>query len=493
MNCWKCGHRVETIERIGFHAHCPQCDRALHVCRNCSLYDPAYNNQCRETMAERVVDKERSNFCEYFAPNAGRRCRIVSAGIVPAVAGARRARAARRAVQEENTMTTASGAIVLAAGLGTRMRSARAKVLHELGGEPMIARVMRSLAPLAPAPLVVVVGHQGDEVAAAARACVPGVRVDVALQPAQRGTGDAARCGLEAFAPDFDGDVLILYGDMPMVRPATLRAFIAEHRRAGADLSFISVMLDDPGAYGRVIRDARARSTAIVEARDASPAELAIREINTGVYLARAAVLRAALAELRPNNAQGEYYLTDMVAIARRGGLAVQAWCAPDAAEFAGINSREELAEMEAEIRAAVNRKLMEAGVTLVDPATAYIGEQVEIGRDSMIGPNVQILGRSKLGEGVRIEGTAWLRDVDDRRRMPSEAWRARRGMRIGEELRNRAVRQPARRHRTRRPQPHRQFRRDQKGAARPRHQGEPSELPRRRRRSAARPTSDAA
>ena len=310
-------------------------------------------------------------------------------------------------------MTSAPAAIVLAAGLGTRMRSARAKVLHELGGEPMIARVIRSLVPLAPAPLVVVVGHQGDAVAVAARTSVPGVRVDIARQPAQRGTGDAARCGLEAFVPDFDGDVLILYGDMPMIRPETLEAFISEHRHAGADISFISATLEGGGAYGRVVRDRAGAVAAIVEARDASPAELAIREVNTGVYVASAAVLRAALKELRPNNAQGEYYLTDLVAIARQDGLAVQAWCVRDVAEFAGINSLKELAEMEAEIHAAVNRKLMEAGVTIVDPRTAYIGEQVEIGRDSTIGPNVQILGRSKVGEGVRIEGTAYLRDVE--------------------------------------------------------------------------------
>ncbi|HEY2526195.1 MAG TPA: bifunctional UDP-N-acetylglucosamine diphosphorylase/glucosamine-1-phosphate N-acetyltransferase GlmU [Candidatus Binataceae bacterium] len=310
-------------------------------------------------------------------------------------------------------MTDAPGAIVLAAGLGTRMRSARTKVLHELGGEPMIARVMRSLVPLGASPLVVVVGHQGGAVAAAAGDSVRGLRVEAALQPAQKGTGDAARCGLAAFAPDFDGDVLILYGDMPMIRAATLQTFIAEHRRAGAAVSFISATMDDAGAYGRVVRDDTGTVAAIVEARDASPAELAIREINMGVYLARAAVLRAALAEMRPNNAQGEYYLTDLVGIVRRGGAAVRAWRAPAASEFAGINSLKELAQMEAEIRAAVNRKLMDAGVTIVDPATAYIGEQVEIGRDSTVGPNVQILGRSKLGEGVRIEGTAYLRDVE--------------------------------------------------------------------------------
>ena len=310
-------------------------------------------------------------------------------------------------------MEPAVGAIVLAAGLGTRMRSARAKVLHELGGEPMIARVMRALAPLAPAPLVVVVGHQGDEVAAAARLVAPEGRVEVARQPAQRGTGDAARCGLDAFAPDFDGDVLVLCGDMPMIRPTALEAFIAGHRRVGADLSFISAMLDDAGGYGRVLRDRAGEVAAIVEARDASPAELALGEINTGVYLARATILRAALGELRPNNAQGEYYLTDVVALARRRGLTVWAWRAPDASQFAGINSLEELAMMEAEIRAAVNRRLMDAGVKIVDPATTYIGEQVEIGRDSVVGPNVQILGRSTVGQNVRIEGTAYLSDVE--------------------------------------------------------------------------------
>jgi bifunctional UDP-N-acetylglucosamine pyrophosphorylase/glucosamine-1-phosphate N-acetyltransferase len=306
------------------------------------------------------------------------------------------------------------GAIVLAAGLGTRMRSARAKVLHELGGEPMIARVMRSISPIDPVPLAVVVGHQCDAVAAAARAALAeGPRVEIARQPAQLGTGDAARCGLEVFEPGFDGDVMILYGDMPAIQPATLRKFVEEHRRTRAEVSFISTMVNEAGAYGRVVRDREGNVAEIVEARDASPEQRKIREINTGVYLARASVLRAALAELRPANAQHEFYLTDIVAIARRAGGAVHAWRAPDPAEFAGINSMKELAEMEAEIRAAVNRRLMEAGVTFVDPATAYIGEQVEIGRDSVIGPNVQILGHSRIGAEVRIEGTAYLRDVE--------------------------------------------------------------------------------
>lgn len=305
------------------------------------------------------------------------------------------------------------GAIILAAGMGTRMRSARAKVLHELAGEPMIARVMRALALVAPASLVVVVGHQADEVAAAARRFAPDADLVFAPQPAQRGTGDAARCGLDSLGHDFDGDLLIVYGDMPRLRGATLVDFLAEHRRSGAPLSFISTMMNPPGPYGRVVRDAAGEVRCIVEARDATASQLAIGEVNSGVYLARAGALRMLLDELRPNNAQGEYYLTDAVAIARRMGLAVRAWLCGDPWQFEGVNSRMELAVMEADVRAAVNRRLMESGVTIIDPASAYIGERVEIGRDTVVGPNVQILGRSRIGAGVRIEGTAWLRDVE--------------------------------------------------------------------------------
>jgi bifunctional UDP-N-acetylglucosamine pyrophosphorylase/glucosamine-1-phosphate N-acetyltransferase len=206
--------------------------------------------------------------------------------------------------------------------------------------------------------------------------------------------------------------VLITYGDMPAITSATLRAFLEAHNKSGAKLSFISIILDDPAAYGRVIRDASGKVEKIVEHRDASPAERAIKEINTGCYLVDSALLRSALEQLKPGNAQGEYYLTDMVAIARVRGENVEAWVADDPAEFAGINTREELANMEAEIRAAVNRKLMASGVTLVDPASAYISEQAAIAPDCVIGPNVQILGACKLGEGVRIDGTAWLSNV---------------------------------------------------------------------------------
>jgi bifunctional UDP-N-acetylglucosamine pyrophosphorylase/glucosamine-1-phosphate N-acetyltransferase len=308
-------------------------------------------------------------------------------------------------------MTTSNvAAIILAAGKGTRMRSKRAKVLHELGGEPMIARAVRAVAALEADPIIVVVGHQAREVEAA----VNSRRARFALQEPQRGTGDAARCALDQLPANFAGDVLITYGDMPAIKSSTLRAFLDAHRKRGAKLSFISIVLDDPSAYGRVIRDAAGNVEKIVELRDASPAERATKEINTGCYLVDSALLRSSLAELKPSNAQDEYYLTDIVAIARASSEneKIEAWVATDPAEFAGINSREELANMEAEIRAAVNRKLMQAGVTLVDPPTAYISEQAEIAPDCVIGPNVQILGACKLGEGVRIDGTAWLSNV---------------------------------------------------------------------------------
>jgi bifunctional UDP-N-acetylglucosamine pyrophosphorylase/glucosamine-1-phosphate N-acetyltransferase len=292
------------------------------------------------------------------------------------------------------------------------MRSERAKVLHELGGEPMIIRVIRAVATLASSPIAVVVGRQAREVEAIAREAFPSMDLAFAVQAEQHGTGHAARCGMTALSPDFVGDVLLMYGDVPMLSAATLEAFRNAHRACSSQLSFITVKLPDPARYGRVTRNSAGEVEAIVEARDAKPSELAIDEINTGVYLGDVTLLRSVLDEIQPNNAQSEYYLTDIVALARRSGVSVLGWCAPDPAEFAGINSREELALMETQLRENFNRKLMAAGVTFIDPNTAYISEQAEIGADTVIGPNVQIVGKCKIGRGVRIEGTAWLSNV---------------------------------------------------------------------------------
>jgi len=315
---------------------------------------------------------------------------------------------------EPSSETASLASITLAAGLGRRMCSARAKVLHEVAGEAMIVCSLRPLVASGANPLIVVVGHQAEQVEAVVRnAFDSAASLKFALQSVQRGTGNAAQCAIECLPPAFGGDVLITYGDMPRLRSDTVAKFIRSHRQSSAALSFISIDLDDAGEYGRVVRDRTGKVAAIVEATDATASQREIREINTGVYAAPAAFLRSALGAIQPNNAQGEYYLTDLVAIARARGLTVEAFKAAQLSEFAGINSREELAEVNAEMRTAINRRIMASGVTLIDPATVYIGEQVEIGIDTVIGPNVQILGRSRIGSGVRIDGTAWLSDVE--------------------------------------------------------------------------------
>src|SRR5579883_1040528 len=232
------------------------------------------------------------------------------------------------------------GAIVLAAGLGTRMRSAEAKVLHRLGGRPLIAWPLAALRELGVARTVVVVGHQAEAVRAAAAAALAGV--ETVHQAEQRGTGDAVHCAAGAFA-GFDGDVLVLYGDVPLVRAATLRALVDAHRAAGATLSLLTADFEDPSGYGRIVRDAAGRVTGIVEERDASPEERRITEINPGFYCVAAAELASLLSE----NAQGEYYLTDLVALAARAGRRIVTVPVEQPWEVAGINTRTELARME--------------------------------------------------------------------------------------------------------------------------------------------------
>jgi bifunctional UDP-N-acetylglucosamine pyrophosphorylase/glucosamine-1-phosphate N-acetyltransferase len=301
------------------------------------------------------------------------------------------------------------GAIVLAAGLGTRMRSAEAKVLHRLGGRPLLAWPLAVLRDLGVEPAVVVVGHQADAVRRAAEAALPGV-VTV-LQAEQRGTGDAVRCAAGVFA-GFRGDVLILYGDVPRIRAATLRALVDAHRAGGAVLSLLTARFEDPTGYGRIVRDAAGRVTGIVEERDASPEERRITEINPGFYCVDAAQLAPLLAGLRPDNAQGEYYLTDLVGLAARAGHRIVTVPVEQPAELAGVNTRTELARMEALVKSEQVARWLEAGVTFEDPATAYVGPEVTIGPDTVIGPNVILRGRTRIGAGCRLDGSAYLVDA---------------------------------------------------------------------------------
>jgi len=298
---------------------------------------------------------------------------------------------------------------VLAAGLGTRMRSARAKVLHELGGRPLVRYPLAAVAGLEPARIVVVVGHQADEVRSAVLAS--GLPVDTVVQAEQRGTGHAAQCAVPALG-DFDGDVLILYGDVPLVTTATLRRLRDAHRTEGADVTLLTMRFADPTGYGRILRDDAGHVRSIVEHRDASPEERAITEVNPGLYCVRSDVLVPLLGELRADNAQGELYLTDVVGLAARAGRTIASVELERPEEVAGINTRAELAQMEATLRDETTRRWMDAGVTFEDPATAYVGPDVTIGRDTVIGPNVVLRGATRIGEGCRLDGTAFLVDT---------------------------------------------------------------------------------
>ncbi len=298
------------------------------------------------------------------------------------------------------------GVVILAAGLGKRMRSTRAKVLHCLAGQPLLTRVINATQPLHPHTLVVVVGHQADEVQ---RQCGQ-AGVVFALQREQRGTGDAVRAAQPHFS-GFSGDILIVCGDTPLLTTRTLAQFVRQHKERRATLSVLTVRLHDPAQYGRVIRTADGNILKIVEMRDATDAERAVREINTGIYCVHSHFLFPALERLQPLNAQGEYYLTDIVAQAVTAGLPTFAALAQDPSEVSGVNSREDLAMMEQSRQAQLRRQWMAAGVTLEDPDTVYIDEEVTIGQDTIIGPNTQLRGKTRIGARCRIDGSAYIVD----------------------------------------------------------------------------------
>lgn len=285
--------------------------------------------------------------------------------------------------------------LVLAAGKGTRMKSGRAKVLHEIAGRPLLGFPLAVAEALSPKRLVVVIGRDADLV----KQRFDG-RARFVLQAQQRGTGHAVLAARDALA-GFEGDVFILYGDTPLLREATLRRMIALKAEKQADLVMLSALVPLPG---RVVRDASGRVSRIVEAVDATPEELAIPEGNTGVYLVGSELLWKALSQVGDANAQGEIYLTDVVAIAVREGRRVEALCLEDADESLGINDRAELARAAAVVRRRKADALLATGVTFVDPERTYVDVDVEIGNDSVIEPGVVITGASKLGAGVHVK-----------------------------------------------------------------------------------------
>lgn len=292
--------------------------------------------------------------------------------------------------------------LILAAGLGTRMKSGRAKVLHELGGLPLITYVCRTARALAPGKIYVVVGHQAAEVERAVQTEV-GDTAEFVTQTEQRGTGDAvmaARAQLE----NSDSLVLVLSGDVPSIRAETLENFIDQHRVSGAACSILSVRVENPTGYGRIIRNENEQFVRIVEQKDATSEEQKVKEINSGIYCFAARKLFAALKRVNPSNKQGEFYLTDVPQILLSDGEKVEVYLHGDAREVSGINTRAELAEFENLQRRGTIRKLMiEAGVTFIDPSHAYVSAEAQVGRDCVIYPDVSIEGKSLIGEGCEI------------------------------------------------------------------------------------------
>ena len=300
------------------------------------------------------------------------------------------------------------GVILLAAGQGTRMKSAVPKVLHSLGGKALYLHVLETAKRLDPAVVAIVVGHAARTVQ---EAC-PVRDINWAVQEEQLGTGHAVLCAHDKFR-GFNGDILILSGDVPLIEEQTLRTIIEHQRSSRADLSFLTAQLDNPKGYGRILRNAQGAIAGIVEEKDATDEQRQISEINTGIYVVSSPFLFDALAAVRNHNQQKEYYLTDIVAIALRQGKEVEAVHVDDVRETLGINSREDLAKMEKNLRDKINQKWMLAGVTLQDPDTTYIEETVRIGQDTVIGPNTHLRGKTVIGERCQIDGTAFLTDME--------------------------------------------------------------------------------
>ena len=301
-------------------------------------------------------------------------------------------------------------AVVLAAGQGKRMRSLRAKVLHPVGGVPMVLRVLAAARTAGLDSAVVVVGYAGDEVAGAVAAASVGP-VSVVWQRSQRGTGDAVACALAGIAGGLPDDVVVLPGDAPLLPAQEISGLLADHRASGAAATLLTAHMDDPHGYGRILRDRQGRVAAIVEDRDATPAQRAIREINTLVACYRTAELRAALDRCQPLNAQGEIYLTDVVGLLVAAGRVVEARCVPDPLAVLGVNDRQALAQAESALRQRTLVRLMAQGVTVADPASTWVDEAVEVSPDCTLLPGTRLEGECRLGSGCTVGPNAHLRD----------------------------------------------------------------------------------
>jgi bifunctional UDP-N-acetylglucosamine pyrophosphorylase / glucosamine-1-phosphate N-acetyltransferase len=304
-------------------------------------------------------------------------------------------------------MSRDAAVVILAAGKGTRMKSDLPKVLHPIGNAPMLHHAMRAARSLGPARTVIVVGHGGEAVGRVARALEP--EAAVAVQEQQLGTGHAVLAARDALH-GFDGDLFVLFADTPFVRPETLNAMQAA--RAVTDIVVLGFEARDPGRYGRLVQDAEGSLEALVEAKDASPSQLAIRTCNSGLMAGDCATMLRLLARVGNGNAQGEYYLTDVVALARAEGLAARVVLC-DEAETLGINDRVQLAEAEALFQADARRRAMLEGATLIAPETVWFSLCTRLGRDVTVHPNVVFGPGVSVADGAEIRAFCHLEGAE--------------------------------------------------------------------------------
>jgi bifunctional UDP-N-acetylglucosamine pyrophosphorylase/glucosamine-1-phosphate N-acetyltransferase len=298
--------------------------------------------------------------------------------------------------------TSIAAVIVLAAGQGTRMRSSKPKVLHELAGKPLIWHAMSCAAALQPATLVAVLGHGREDVGTFLTQTEDLPKVTTAVQEEQKGTGHACACALEVTGP-LSGTVIVTYGDVPLLRASTLQTLADTHATRGNAVTVLTATVANPTGYGRIIRDDGGNLLGIVEQKDADDAQRAIREINSGVYAFDGDVLTDGLARLSDANAAGERYLTDVVGIAKGDGRKVGSVHADDPVETEGVNDRVQLAEMARVLNARLVRQAQLAGVTVHDPATTWIHADVTIGPDTEILPGTQLRAGTTIGSGCSI------------------------------------------------------------------------------------------
>ena len=313
-------------------------------------------------------------------------------------------------VHSDQAPSPVAAVVILAAGEGKRMKSSRSKLLHEIAGHSMLSYAVTAATTVQPEHIVVVVGHFRDQVEAHLAEIAP--HVLIAVQEEQLGTGDAVQAALGQVA-DLTGDVIVTMGDVPMLTGETLAALLEEHRAHHAAATVLTAQVPDPTGYGRVLRDGEGRVTGIIEHRDADDTQREITEINSGIYVFDAAMLRAALADIAPQNDQGELYLTDVLTVVRQAGKPVAALLIDDLWQTEGVNDRIQLCRMNSEVNRRILQRWMGDGVTVVDPATTWVHASVDLAADVVLLPGTSLEGATSVGAGAQIGPDTTLIDVE--------------------------------------------------------------------------------